>query len=53
MRGLLSRTHAILAIVIQAVLFGAVHFHPAFGPEGIGLVIACSASPDSASAPAT
>jgi membrane protease YdiL (CAAX protease family) len=42
MRGLLSRTHATVAITIQGVLFGAVHFDPDYGKEGIGLVIALS-----------
>lgn len=42
MRGLLSRTHAVVAIGAQGVLFGAVHFDPDYGKEGIGLVIALS-----------
>ena len=42
MRGLLSKVHAVVAIAIQGVLFGAVHFDPDYGREGIGLVIALS-----------
>ncbi len=42
MRGLLSKTNAPFAIVIQGVLFGAAHFQPDHGKEGIGLIIALS-----------
>jgi uncharacterized protein len=42
MRGLLSRIHAVPAIAIQAVLFGAAHVQPAFGRENVGLVITLS-----------
>ena len=42
MRGLLSRMAAVLAIGIQAVLFGLAHFDPDFGRESIGLIIALS-----------
>ena len=41
-RGLLSKMAAVLAIGIQAVLFGAAHFDPDFGRESIGLIIALS-----------
>lgn len=39
MRGLLSKMNAPLAIGLQGMLFGAAHFQPSYGREGIGLVI--------------
>jgi membrane protease YdiL (CAAX protease family) len=42
LRGLLSRMGAVLAIGIQAVLFGLAHFDPDFGRESIGLIIVLS-----------
>jgi len=39
MRGLLSKMNAPLAIGLQGLLFGAAHFQPSYGREGIGLVI--------------
>lgn len=42
MRGLLSKVNAPLAIGVQGVLFGAAHFLPSYGREGIGLVITLS-----------
>jgi membrane protease YdiL (CAAX protease family) len=42
MRGLLSKMAAVLAIGLQAVLFGLAHFDPDFGRDSIGLIIALS-----------
>ena len=44
MRGLLSSMPAWLAIVVQAVLFGAAHFDPSRGMGNIGLVLILSAA---------
>lgn len=42
MRGLLSKMGALLAIGVQAVLFGLAHYVPGFGTANVGLIIALS-----------
>ena len=43
LRGFLSRMHAVAAIVLQGVLFGAAHFDPSRGVGNIGLLMVLSA----------
>lgn len=43
MRGLRSRTGAVIAVGIQAVLFGLAHFDPVRGTGNIGLVLVLAA----------
>ncbi len=43
LRGLLSRTGVIVAVVVQGVLFGAAHVDPVRGEGNIGLVMVLSA----------
>ena len=42
LRGLLSRTHAVAAVALQAVLFGLAHVDPVRGAGNIGLVLVLS-----------
>jgi uncharacterized protein len=42
LRGLLERWRPALAVVVQGVVFGAVHVQPAFGLGNIGLVLVLS-----------
>lgn len=42
LRSLLSRLHAVAAIAVQAVLFGAAHVDPVRGVDNIGLVVVLS-----------
>lgn len=43
LRGLLSRLPVVVAIGVQAVLFGVAHFDPVFGLGNIGLILVLSA----------
>jgi hypothetical protein len=43
MRGLLSRTGAVMAVALQGVLFGMAHFDPARGKGNIGLIMVLGA----------
>jgi len=42
LRGFLSRMHAVLALPLQGVLFGAAHFDPSRGLGNIGLLLVLS-----------